>query len=233
MNVLITRAAEQLAETVNIFSAHGLSPYCMPVIQTVALPAPEFKYKHYDYCILTSQVAVKFFAPYAIGASKYVTVGTATAKAAVRLLKVPEDNIVISQSAYISGIEEYFSGENVTGKRVIAPGALERIKDLGGSFHAKNAFFEAPTLYETASVLYNKGEIEAATDRYNIEAVTFFSPSAVNALFDQAALPETVRCAAIGKTTAESLCARGKKPLCGERQTAESLAQMLKQISDA
>ena len=230
MNVLITRAAEQLAETVNIFSSHGLFPYCMPIIQSVALEAPEFKYDSYDYCILTSPTAVKFFAPHKIVAKKYVAVGTATAKAICELLKVPEDCIFTPNSAYIGEIENFFTCINITGKKIVAPGALERIKDIGDLFRAGGAYFDAPALYETVAALYNKKEIESVVNKYCIKAVTFFSPSAVSAFFDQAALPDDIITAAIGKTTADSLTMRGRTPVCGEEQTAESLALTLKQI---
>ncbi len=227
MNVLITRAAEQLAETVNIFSSCGLTPYCMPMVQSVALPAPRFKYAGYDYCILTSPTAVRFFAPYGIPAAKYAAIGAATAAAVKQLLKVPDSAITVPASAYIDEIEKFFSGMALEGKKILAPGARERIKDISDLFIAKGADFDAPALYETAAVQYNKGEIETAVDRYVIGAVTFFSPSAVAAFFDQAALPEDIITAAIGKTTAESLATRGYKSVCGREQTAESLAQSL------
>ncbi|MDR0454731.1 MAG: uroporphyrinogen-III synthase [Deferribacteraceae bacterium] len=228
MNVLITRAAEQIAETINIFSFYGLSPYCMPMIQSVALQTPEFKYRFYDYCILTSPTAVRYFAPHGIGASKYAAVGAATAKAIKELLKVPEENIYTPENAYVTEIEKFFAGADLTGKKVTAPGARERIKDLGAVFQAKDLFFESPALYETAAVQYAKGEVESTIDKYHIEAVTFFSPSAVNAFFRQTELSGDVITAAIGSTTAKSLSAIGRTPVCGREQTAESLARALK-----
>ncbi len=233
MNVLITRAAEQLAETVNIFSSCGLRPYCMPMIQSIALEPPCFMFDSYDYCILTSPTAVRFFAPYGIPAAKYVAIGSATAAAVKQILKVSDEAISVPGSAYITEIEKFFSGMKLADKKILAPGGRERIKDVSDLFTAKGAYFDAPALYETAAVRYNKGTVETAIKRYRIDTVTFFSPSAVGAFFGQTALPDNIITAAIGRTTAESLSAMGYKPLCGSEQTAESLAKTLKELDQS
>jgi uroporphyrinogen-III synthase len=227
--ILITRALEDAPDTVNIFSDFGLSPFLLPMIETVATPEPEFTYNSYDYCVLTSPAAVRYFRAYRrhISASVYVAVGKTTSELIKRFYGITK--VLMPKDAYSSSIAEIFNGISLDGVKVLSPGASKRFGDLRSFFDDNGAFFEAPALYETKPIIYEPNEVNIFLSYNAIEAAAFFSPSAVNAFMDQAELDD-VKAVSLGDTTAEALRSRGVTPHTAPERTAKALAEYIRDL---
>jgi uroporphyrinogen-III synthase len=227
--ILITRALEDTPETVNIFSDFGLSPFVLPMIETEEALDPSFAYDSYDYCVLTSPAAVRYFKSHRrrISAAVYVAVGKTTSELIKRLYGVT--NVLMPADAYSSSITEMFAGVSLDGVKVLSPGASKRFGDLRNFFTDNGAFFEAPALYETKPIIYEPNEVNVFLSYNAVEAAAFFSPSAVNAFMDQAEL-NGVKAVSLGDTTAEALRSRGVTPLTAPERTAKALAEYIRDL---
>jgi uroporphyrinogen-III synthase len=73
---------------------------------------------------------------------------------------------------------------------------------------------------------YPTGFVNSFISQYKIDAVAFFSPSAVRAFFAQAQISENIKIAVIGTTT-EAALPEGYKAKMPEKQTGESMAELL------
>ncbi len=232
MNVLITRPAAQAVQCVNIFSSAGLAPYVLPMIETNPR-TPAFNHNDYDICIFTSPTAVAAFDQYAekVRHAKFIAVGEATAIEVERHFGVNRRDILVPERYYAEEIAPLLAKIPLQGKLVISPGAKSRIKDIGEFFQGSGARFEAPVTYETKAVMYDKGLVKSFLINYNIEVVTFFSPSAAEAFFSQTELPPGIKVVSIGTTTEKSLEVRGIKADIPEKATAESMAELIAQYN--
>jgi uroporphyrinogen-III synthase len=222
--VLITRALEEAYECVNIFSSLELTPFVLPMIQTVAAPPPEFKFQSYDYCILTSPTAVKYFEPYRAGLSikKYAAVGDVTAD---RLrARYGAARPLIPSEAASSALAPLFENLPLEGVKVLSPGAKLRFGSLESFFAERGAHFESVVIYETKAVEYEENKINRFLSLNRIEAVTFFSPSAADAFMRQAAVLDGVAAVCIGSATAESVKKYGIIPFVSPKRSAQALA---------
>lgn len=232
MNLLITRAAEQLANTVNTFSSHGISSYCMPLIAFKKQSRIAFRHKSYDYCVLTSPSAAEYFAEtlreHALSIGTYAAVGEKTAQAIEKFLNVPSDKIIRPEAAYMDDLLKLLSNYDLQHKKILAPGPKERIADAAPFFESAGADFDKVNIYETVPVIYEKDELENFIKTYRINIISFFSPSAVSAFFAQAVLPDGVKVAAVGKSTAKELEKRHITALIPAEQSAESMAELIK-----
>jgi uroporphyrinogen-III synthase len=209
LNILITRAADQCWETVNLFSEAGFTPYCLPLIETLPLEA-QFAQNSYDYMLFTSPAAVRWFSPYAakIKTRAYIAVGSVTAEKISAAFGVEPDKIIIPANFSADGLEERLADVDLAGKKILAPGPVERVKDLSGFFAGKGASYEPVAIYKTVPVRHDI-DLKLFFSQYKINVLCFFSPSAVRSFFDQGALPEGVRAAAVGHTTAKALIDQG------------------------
>jgi uroporphyrinogen-III synthase len=224
--VLITRAAEDAPECVNIFSARNLAPFVLPMIETVRVSPSVFKHSVYDYCILTSPAAVRYFDPHRAGLSisSYAAVGEVTAGLVRTLYGVK--NILVPQDGYSAGFINIFDAASLEGAKILAPGAAKRARDLLSFFTDKGADLDSPALYETKAVNYELNGVNKFLFDNRIDAVTFFSPSAADAFMGQAALNG---CAAVclGETTATRLRRYGVIPYVSPKRDAAAMAEYI------
>jgi uroporphyrinogen-III synthase len=225
--VLITRTAEDACECVNIFSALELTPFALPMIETVPIE-PLFKEWRYDYCVLTSPSAVRYFEPHRahISINAYAAIGEVTAS--LLAARYGEVEILIPKQANSSGIKELFASIPIEGTQILLPGALRRAGELEEFFAEKGADVDALALYETKAIKYELNKVNTFLYNNRIEAVAFFSPSAVTAFMEQAELKAAGVC--IGETTAESLKRFGVKPFVSPKPTAAALAEFIKTL---
>jgi uroporphyrinogen-III synthase len=112
---------------------------------------------------------------------------------------------------------------------VLSPGAAKRFGDLESFFAAKGAGFDAPALYETKAVNYELNKVDSFLFDNRVEAVSFFSPSAVNAFMRQAGL-NGAAAVCIGDTTAGCMRSYGVLPLVSPKRTTEALAEYIKDL---
>jgi uroporphyrinogen-III synthase len=226
--VLITRTAEDACECVNLFSALELTSFVLPMIETAPL-APLFKWSRYDYCVLTSPASVRYFEPCRANLSikTYAAIGEVTASLLTTRYGVAE--ILIPKQAHSLGIEELFASIPLEGTKILLPGALKRAGELEKFFAEKGADIDAPALYETKAIKYELNRVSNFLYNNRIEAVAFFSPSAVAAFMQQAELNGAAG-VCIGETTAESLKRFGIKPFVSPKPTAAALAEFIKTL---
>jgi uroporphyrinogen-III synthase len=213
---------------VNIFSSLDLAPFVLPMIETSPL-TPMFKGSRYDYCVLTSPAAVRYFDPYRanISIKTYAAIGEVTAS--LLTARYGEAEILIPKQAHSLGIEELFASLPLAGTKILLPGALKRAGELEKFFAEKGADIEAPALYKTKAIKYELNRVNSFLYNNRIEAVAFFSPSAVTAFMDQAELNGAAG-VCIGGTTAESLKRFGVKPFVSPKPTAAALAELIKTL---
>ncbi|MDR2884948.1 MAG: uroporphyrinogen-III synthase [Deferribacteraceae bacterium] len=226
MNVLITRTAEQSVDTVNLLSAAGLSPYCLPMIEIVA-QTPDFSHSSYDLCILSSPAAVKYFLPHYkhLKIWKFIAVGAKTAEALTAATGATD--ILVPEKFYMADIAAKLDKWDLAGLKVLSPGAETRATDMHAFFAERGAIYEAPTTYQTLPVKYDDNYVGNFIHRYDINTVTFLSPSAAKTFFDQTELDSSVKIVAIGTTTKAVIPDR-YNVLMPETQTMEGIVKLLR-----
>lgn len=228
MNVLITRERQQAEATSEIFARYGLKPFILPMVAFEEIKAV-FPLKEYDYCILSSPTAAVFYAKYSknITVNKYMAVGVKTAEKLSELLNIPLESIAVPEEYYITELSNLLEKEKLKGKTVLSPGAETRIKDMDAFFKEKGARYDCVSLYRTVPVSYSEGYIEKFIAENAIDAVVFMSPSSVNAFFSRAKLSSNVKIASVGTSTEDAVKKYNMQAVMPEKQTAESVAEML------
>ncbi|MDR2104142.1 MAG: uroporphyrinogen-III synthase [Deferribacteraceae bacterium] len=227
--VLITRALEDAYECVNIFSALELTPFVLPMIQTAPLPPPKFEFTSYDYCILTSPAAVRYFEPYQthLFIEKFAAIGGVTAERLRNRYGAVEP--LIPREAASDSIAALFEDMPLEGAKILSPGAKRRFGSLESFFKEKGAHFEAVCIYETETVEYEKDKVNIFLSANRIEGVAFFSPSAASAFMQQAVLGAAAA-VCIGNSTAEMLKSYGITPFIAPEPSAKALACYIRDI---
>jgi uroporphyrinogen-III synthase len=226
VNILITRAHDQQEATAKIFATHGLQAFALPLISYEKLEA-KFAYTSYDLCVLTSPAAAGFLAPYLqdIELQRYAAVGAKTSLEIATQLNV--HTVLAPERAYQAELLKLLAQEDLHGKRVLAPGPQERTGDMRPFFEAAGAIYDRVDCYKTIPQIYPDNTVNTFLEEHRIDAITFFSPSAVAAFFAQAELPTGMMVAAVGTTTANALSTHGVPAIMPEKQSAEAMAELL------
>ncbi len=243
--VLVTRAADQAGALLEALRAAGAEPWPMPTIQVEAVedPGPLDRaldaLARFDALLFTSANGVRFLAERArqrgvrlTDAPGAVCVGPATARAALEAgLPV---RLTPTQRFDAEGLlEALLQAMPVAGRRFLLPRAEASREVLPEGLRAAGAEVETLTVYRTVPACLDRPALRAALVRGELDALTFFSPSAARhlvAALDAEALEAARRCvvAAVGPVTAEALRELGLPPdRVPERAEAEAVVAVL------
>ncbi|GAB7140267.1 uroporphyrinogen-III synthase [Deferribacterales bacterium RsTz2092] len=230
MNALITRVSEQCTQTAHIFESRGITPFIKPMLCLEKLRDVSFKYDNYDYCILSSPSAARFFTEIIkdrpLDINNYAVVGEKTAKELLVAIK-PKNAIIKPERAYTKELLLLLKARDFNGKRVLLAGAKERIQDITEDLQALGATTDVVDIYENVPIIYPAGEVQRLISDNKINIVTFFSPSAVRAFFTQARLSANIAVVCVGKTTNETLLNYGVTAIIAQEQSAEGVAEAI------
>ncbi|MCX8084828.1 MAG: uroporphyrinogen-III synthase [Calditerrivibrio sp.] len=181
--ILITRQPEHSIEFINKLSFNRFYPYILPMIKTVphSIIIDETQY---DFVIITSANCCNYIEPLMdkLLYSRAIAVGKKTKQC---MEKIGFKEVEIPENYSQKGIIQYLTKEPLLGKTVFLPGAEERPDELLQFLISKGAKVEAPTLYSTEKICYDKNYIEDFINEIHIDAITFFSPSAAKSFFSQ------------------------------------------------
>ncbi|HEY2824144.1 MAG TPA: uroporphyrinogen-III synthase [Gemmatimonadales bacterium] len=237
--IVVTRPEAQSAELVAALRAHGAEPVVFPVmvVRPVADTAPLDRalerLGQFSWVAFTSANAVECVLDRAAargvpipGRTRLAAVGRATGQAlrtrGYRVRFVPTE---FRAAALGRELPE------VAGRRVLLPVAKEETGEAAVELLARGADVERVVVYETLPV-----PLDAARDPGfggGVDAVTFFSPSAVThffALLGERAMPllAGAAVACIGPVTATAVHERGLEPtVMAEEYTAEGVVAAL------
>jgi uroporphyrinogen III methyltransferase / synthase len=216
--VMITRPRRQAAELVRRLEACGASIIAFPAIRT--LPALDQRPLHaaierlpqYDWVVFTSANGVERFldAAAALGHSpdilagiKVAVAGPATAASLQR--RGLEPTLVSGQYTGDALAEALCTHHRLSGARILLPRAERARPDLQRRLSLEGAWVEEVVAYRTVASGAGAAAARAALDVGGVDAITFLSPSAVDA-FVASVGTEVGRAvvAVIGPVTAEA-----------------------------
>ncbi len=225
--VLVTRGAGQADELLSALREAGAEPVHVPMIraepleESAALDAALLRLGAYDALLFTSANGVRCFAARArergvaldrLGARVF-GVGPATVEAA-RQAGLPEPCAPPARTD-AEGLLAALAEELPAAGRRLLYLAAERGRDvLPDGLRAAGAQVDVVPVYRTVPATLDEEALRSALVRRELDALTFFSPSAVRrfrAALDEQALEAARRCvvAAVGSVTAEALDAAG------------------------
>ena len=244
--VIVTRALEQSRDLVRALSDKGAVPLVFPMV-AFALPDDLAAFDNairdllnHDWIFLTSQNALRALqercqvlrVPLAgvLGSAKLAAVGPATADAARAAgLKV---SYVATKHQGVSLAEEL--AEEIKGKRVLLPRSDRANPELVDCLHELGATVKEVVAYKTVSPGEDTMRRVKTTLQQPIDAILFFSPSAVHHLQDILGNEKVLEMsrqaifAAIGPVTEKAMRAAGvARVLLAEDTTVASIVDTL------
>ena len=222
--VIITRAENQSAAFINELERAGFDSICLPMIQTVLssnlvpLHLALDQLEQFDWLVFTSENAVRFFFEaaeeygtkfYFYSDLKIATVGEKT-KLKLEQLGYRTNFVPIKYTAEVLATNM----DDLQGKKVLIPRSAIADNEYVKVMESRGASVLSIDLYHTIPVNYSKEALQAVFSN-KIESLTFASPSAVAAFFDnqtknQLELQELKICC-IGPSTAKRAEAFGYK----------------------
>jgi len=232
--VAVTRAAEQADEVCDLLRAAGMEPVCLPVIaphpleQTPELDAAIAHLEDYDWIVFASANAYRYFIarlqalgrPPAVLRPVRLACGAATAALLASdgleaaLIPAP-----FSAEAAVAALAPHIT----PGTRILLPRAAGGREALVDGLRALGALVDEAVLYRTEESDACGAELARLLQEGALDAVTFFSPSAVRGFARAAAagglagerlaaLLERITLACIGHTTARAVETAGWHP---------------------
>ena len=258
--VLVTRAAAQAERFARAIAERGGEPLVVPLVG-IAPPGPaDLAAVHaamgelgaYDWVVFTSANAVERFGQElaargldarALGRAKLACVGQATAAALARAGLRAD---VIPRHGDAAGVARAVAdaaGASLRGARVLLPRAERGREEAAELLAAAGARVDPVVIYRLEPVTAADPAAATALERLRgreVNAVAFFAPSQVRALFDLlgeeagAVLGDVPVLAAIGATTARALRERGLEPeVVASAPDAEVLAGQIAAVAAA
>ncbi|MDX9786566.1 MAG: uroporphyrinogen-III C-methyltransferase [Desulfobacterales bacterium] len=225
--IVVTRAREQASDLVERLSDSGAECLECPTIKIVPLEdnAPLLQamdhLADYDWLIFTSVNGVKFFFQTlfetgrdarALGNIGTAVIGPATAQC---LLNNGLRADIVPSSYRAESVIEAFAKENIQGKKILLPRALEARPILPVELTRMGAQVDEVPVYRTLKDLDNAVDLVARLEEGSIDMITFTSSSTAKNF--KALLPEDrfsdlldgVTIAAIGPITADTAASLG------------------------
>jgi uroporphyrinogen III methyltransferase/synthase len=227
-----SRAIRALGARVEVCSviAYGDPPDLGPVDSAIA------RLSDFDWIVFTSQHGVwSFFERLtesgrdvrALGGVKIATIGPATADSLTEY-RLSAD-FVPSKFVAESVVDEF--PEDLTGKSVLIPRALEARDTIIKGLEAKGARVEAVPVYQTVRNESYAERLRELARNGEMDILTFTSPSTVKAflaLLGDVPVPESAIIACIGPITAAAARENGLEPdIVAEDYTADGLAKAI------
>jgi uroporphyrinogen-III synthase len=231
MNVLITREPEQSVSFINLLSKNRIYPFLVPLIEIIEIDSNLQDFS-FDYIIFTSSNAFKYFYKFLhkfnLSKVKIVSIGEKTSS----YIKSFNMNIDYSPDDYSAeGIIKLFEKLSLKNKKILIPGSCKRNNFLENKLTEMQNNISILNTYNTKTVYYEKDYVNNFIIENNINIITFFSPSAVLAFFEQANLEcSPVKIVTIGKTTGESVSKYNKKAYHPDKYTVQETVKLIKEI---
>jgi uroporphyrinogen-III synthase len=233
--VLVTRSADQSAGLVERLRSRGATVIEVPLL-AIALPENAAPFEDairrldgYDWLVLTSANAAHAIAS-AAGARLPKTLRVASsgpATTAVIRSLFPETPVAAQPTRRFGspGLAEALQFVDVKGSHVLLPVSDRSPAAIGETLRKRGAIVDVVVAYRTITAEESGPALRAALDQ-GVEAVTFASPSAVEAFVHLRGTPRDVPAVVIGPTTAEAARAAGLDVAeTAEPETADGLAE--------
>ena len=237
--VLVTRSAEQSAGLVERLRARGAEVLAVPLLMISAPDDPRpflaavRAIGDYDWLLLTSANAVQAIAEASAtipAALRLASAGPATARA-IRSLFPGRALTAEATGAYGSeGLARALALVNVSGARMLFPVSDRSPATLAVTLRARGAIIDVVVAYRTTAP-EGAGDRLRATLEAGVDAVTFASPSAVEAFARLGGAGHDVRAIVIGPSTALAAQAAGFTVAgTAGAATGDSLAQAVENV---
>ncbi len=201
--IVVTRALEQAGELHEKLLALGAVPVLIPLIETVPIlsnPGLEdalSRLHTFDWVIFTSANAVRFtIKPEDIARWKHIRIAAVGAKTAEAIEKNGLTVDLVPDEQEAAGLVAL-----IPSGHIFIPQAEQPATDL----QFENV--EKVAVYRTVSRTPTPDQVEEI--QRGVDAITFASPSAVNAFRETLEVPESVKIVCIGKTTAQAATLAG------------------------
>lgn len=243
--VVLTRAPEQATELTRSLQEMGAEVLLMPTVQFAppgnwsAVDAAIERLDHFDWILLTSMNAVRFFIR-----RVHLTRAKATALGHAKIAAVGPGTAILSQveGLRIDYVAEKGTGESlarelaesIRGCRILLPRSDRADDRLPALLREAGADVTEVIAYRTIKPDTLDAEVLGRLRRAEVDAIVFASPSAFHNLCDTipaeelAKLSERVKFAAIGPTTAKVLEGAGVRVTVQAKEaSAESLADAI------
>ena len=243
--IVITRAALQSSELVEKLTAAGAIPILIPLISFA--PPQDFKpldaallaWRSFDWVMFTSAYAVQAVLARAKRLGRELAKGAPPAIAVVGPAtrgKAVEAGFAVAHMAQshvgVALADEL--GTRLRGKKILLPRSDRANPDLPSALIAAGAKVTEVVAYRTLRTAEADQERLARVVRGEVDAILFFSPSAVQSFLEAAgrkqfeALQSRVAIAAIGPVTARALRGSGLTQIVvAEEATADSVVRGL------
>lgn len=244
--VVTTRAPEQSQELVDRLRDAGAEALALPLVRflepedATALDGEIDALEQFDWLVLTSANVVRFFLtrcrkmdrwPRA-GKPKIAVVGPATRAAVVA---AGLDAALMPQAFHGAALAAELAPQ-MTGQRVLLPRSDRAAADLPAALRRAGAMVTEVVAYRTAAPESVDGSIVERICRGEVDAVIFFSPSAVEEfvrVVGSEALGQIgarVTLTAVGPVTADAIRAAGvRSPVEAAAATSASVVETLEQ----
>lgn len=225
--VLVTRAADQAEEFINLLVLYGAEPVAFPTIEIVPPESWEAvdhaidRLAEFDWLLLTSVNGVEFFMRRLrergrdlreLKGIKIGAIGPKTADAIERHGLAPD---LVPKTFQAEAILEGLSTEKLEGRRILLPRALEAREVLPQELAKRGAHVAVVPVYRTIIPTASRDAIRAMLQKKELAVVTFTSSSTVKnfmKLFEGEPVAkwlEGVRIACIGPITADTAREKG------------------------
>jgi len=224
--VVVTRAREQASDLVVRLEALGANCLEIPTIEVVPpstwdpVDRAIDNLAGYDWLVFTSVNGVGFFFERlfhrkkdarALSRARTAVIGPATAK---RLADFGLASDIVPESFRAESVVAAFANEDMAGKRVLLPRALEARAVLPEALARRGAVVDEVAVYRTVAVDKGRADLLDALHHKQVDLVTFTSSSTVQHF--KALLPEKgltlmqgVKVASIGPITTDTALALG------------------------
>lgn len=219
MRLLLTRPLEQCASWKKRLEAQGHEVFLLPLIQIVppkdsgvALREALKNVERYAGLVFTSQNAVRAVAPHLKNPPEklqMIAVGKETQTLAQKMgwrVETPE------KGEGVEGLTAFFAEKEIRGKKFLHPTAPIGKKELAAALARQGAKVTAVEAYQTLPSPVTAAQIRDVLQK-GIDAIFFFSPSAVEVFFEKIAAADPLlkkrKWMAIGSTTARAIGAHG------------------------
>ena len=216
--ILVTGGRGSAGALADVLRARGADVALVPAIE-IAPPAEDDDLRkgvadlalHYDWLLLTSANAVRAIAPHARGLHpglRIASAGPSTSAAIASLLEGARVAVEARAPHGAEGLARAMAAFDVRGAQALFPTSDRSPATLARALRARGATVDVLVAYRTVVA---DGAAEAIREalRRGVDAVTFASPSAVEAFADLAPEAATLAAIAIGPTTADAARAAG------------------------
>lgn len=250
--IVVTRAREQASALCDLLLAKGAEPVEFPVIKIASLPDSSAlddalsRLSSYSWIVLTSANAVPALAERlsalnqdgrGFAGTKIAAIGPATAEALRQHLGLRAD--FVPSEAVAEAVLAEWPDDEMDGKRVLLPRALEAREILPEKLREKGAIVDVIPVYETILDADEAENLRTQLRNGEIDAVTFTSSSTVRNFAialtggeknELTSLLQDVLIAAIGPVTADTAREFGLNPqIVAEEHTILGLVAALEQ----